>query len=261
MADDTSTACRRALHALETFGPVLSIKRYRVELDPVPAVPVIPCLDHEAMLHPRVGPHVAAYVQERGSGDLHEVVVLPQERRLEIDLVSTWGVASAASRSRLLARLAAALPEYRRVVRAPSRWRDDHRAIDVCRAHVALTDVLLGTDLERTGAAVARLQTVGTLMEKQSRVGSWAVRTVTAPILATAGVITYQVLGLFTAQLGPAGVSTMRYAVLALLGGAFLYYGLRAVQLTAVSNRVWKRATEYRLILQERQRLGRSSRQ
>ena len=37
---------------------------------------------------------------------------------------------------------------------------------------------------------------------------------------------------------------------------AFLYYGLKAVQLTEMSNRVWKRTAEYNLILAERQRLG-----
>ena len=55
---------------------------------------------------------------------------------------------------------------------------------------------------------------------------SWAVRTVTAPFLAAAGVVTYQVLGLFTARLGESGVSALRYAVLSALGAAFLYYGL-----------------------------------
>jgi hypothetical protein len=41
-----------------------------------------------------------------------------------------------------------------------------------------------------------------------------------------------------------------------LLGLAFLYYGLKAVQLTGMANRVWKRAAEYNLILQERRRLA-----
>ena len=35
-----------------------------------------------------------------------------------------------------------------------------------------------------------------------------------------------------------------------------LYYGLKAVQLTEMSNRVWKRTAEYNLILSERKRLG-----
>jgi len=92
-------------------------------------------------------------------------------------------------------------------------------------------------------------------MEKQSRVASWAVRTVTAPILAAAGVISYQVLESFTTRLGEGGVNALRYAVLSVLGAVFLYYGLKAVQLTGMSTRVWKRATEYTLILAERRRL------
>ena len=39
----------------------------------------------------------------------------------------------------------------------------------------------------------------------------------------------------------------------------FLYYGLKAVQLTEMANRVWKRSAEYGLILAERRRLGRGS--
>ena len=110
--------------------------------------------------------------------------------------------------------------------------------------------------MDAVAADIERLRTIGVLMEKQSRVTSWAVRTVTAPILAAAGVATYQVLGLFTARLGESGVSALRYAVLSALGAAFLYYGLKAVQLTGMSTRVWKRATEYGLILAERRRLG-----
>jgi hypothetical protein len=36
----------------------------------------------------------------------------------------------------------------------------------------------------------------------------------------------------------------------------FLYYGMKAVQLTEMSNRVWKRTAEYNLILSERKRLN-----
>jgi len=46
--------------------------------------------------------------------------------------------------------------------------------------------------------------------------------------------------------------------VVGLIGAAFLYYGLRAVHLTEMSNRVWKRTAEYGLILAERRRLARS---
>ena len=49
----------------------------------------------------------------------------------------------------------------------------------------------------------------------------------------------------------------LRYGIIGALGAAFLYYGLKAVQLTEMSNRVWKRTAEYNLILAERKRLGR----
>ena len=50
----------------------------------------------------------------------------------------------------------------------------------------------------------------------------------------------------------------MRYGLLTVLGAWFLYYGVKAVQLTDMGNRVWKRSAEYRLILAERRRLKRS---
>jgi hypothetical protein len=48
--------------------------------------------------------------------------------------------------------------------------------------------------------------------------------------------------------------------VVTVLGAVFLYYGLKAVQLTEMANRVWKRTAEYSLILTERQRLAREAR-
>ena len=259
MASSDPAAYRSALETLRSFGPALSIKLYRLRLDPTPPLPIIPCLDHEAMLHQTVAPHAAAYVQETASGDLHEVVFIPDDRRIEVDTLSTWGEASEESRGRLIAFLAAQLPAYRVHVQRASRWRGDRRVAEACHAHVSLRDVLLGEDMDEVKAGIERLRTIGQLMEKQSRVASWAVRTVTAPILAAAGVVTYQVLGLFTTRLGEGGVSALRYAVLSALGAVFLYYGLKAVQLTGMSTRVWKRATEYSLILAERRRLLRTA--
>jgi hypothetical protein len=48
----------------------------------------------------------------------------------------------------------------------------------------------------------SRLQTVGSLMEKESRVASWGVRTVTGPILPAAGVLTYLALDTLIPALG-----------------------------------------------------------
>jgi hypothetical protein len=247
---------QRALDALRQFGPILAVKLYRLTLDAPPAVPLIPCLDHEAMLHEAIEPHAAAYVQDSSSGDLHELVFVPASRRLEIDSVSTWGECTAASRDRLIAMVGATYRDYRHTVRGPSWWRGERRVATACRAQVSLRDVLLGRDTAAVKTNIDRLQTIATLMEKQSRVASWGIRTVTSPLLAFAGVVLFMLLGSLTATLGESGVTTLRYAVITLLGAWFLYYGLKAVQLTEMSNRVWKRTAEYNLILAERKRLG-----
>lgn len=245
---------RRAFDALKSFGPILSIKLYRLTLDPPPAIPIIPCLDHEAMLHQRVAPHAAAYLQERTSGDLHELTLIPTEHRIEIDTVSTWQEHTAESRQRLLAMLAQRFPDYRVAVKQLSGWRGEKRVAEACRAQVPLRAVLLDQDVDAVKARVDRLVTVATLMEKESRVASWGVRTVTGPVLTAAGVLTFLALGSLEV-LGTGGVTALRYLLVGLLGAAFLYYGLKAVQLTGMANRMWKRAAEYRLILSERQRL------
>ena len=252
--DDAETA-QRALDALHAFGTVLAIKVYRLTLSPAPAVPTIPCLDHESMLHDGIAPPAAAYVQEHDAGDLHEVVIVPGERRLEVDTVSTWGEASPPSHERLLARLRDRFPDYAIRVTAPSWWRGERRVAAACRAQVSLRDVLLSDDIGRVKTAIDRLQTVGSLMEKQSRVASWGVRTVTGPLLTAAGVLSFMVLGTMEPSLGDVGVTTARYTFISILGAVFLYYGLKAVQLTEMSNRVWKRTAEYNLILTERKRL------
>lgn len=89
MTNSDPTAYRSALETLRSFGPALSVKLYRLKLDPASPLPLIPCLDHEAMLHQTVPPHAAAYAQEAASGDLHEVVFVPNNLRIEVDTVST----------------------------------------------------------------------------------------------------------------------------------------------------------------------------
>jgi hypothetical protein len=234
---------------------VLAVKLYRMTLAPAPAIPVVPCLDHEAMLHGRIPPHLSVYLQERTSGDIHEAAFYCRERRIEIDTVSTYEERSAASDERLVTMLTARFPSYRLTHRGPSRWRGDRRVIEACRAQVSLREVLLGNDLSAVSAAIARLQTIGAVMEKQSRVASWGVRTVTGPLLAAAGVITVVGIGTLQAPVGNDAATWIRYAVVSAIGAFFLYYGLKAVQLTEMSNRVWKRAAEYSLIVAERQRL------
>ena len=248
---------KRLLDLLGTFGPVLAIKLYRLKPGPGPDVPHIPCLDHEAMLHEHVQPHASAYVQERLSGDLHEVIFIPGDRGLQIDPVSTWGEHSPESRGRLVALLQQGFPNYRVEVLKLSRWRNDRRVATACLAQVSLRDVLLAPDIAAVRAGIERLQAVAGLMEKHSRVGSWGIRTVTGPLLAAAGTITFLVLGEFRQSLGETALMAWRYGTIGALGAAFLYYGMKAVQLTDMSNRVWKRTAEYNLLLAERKRLGR----
>ena len=251
---DESGDCQRFFDTLAEFCVVLTIKLYRLRLDPAPAVPMLPCLDHEAMLHEGIARHAAAYIQDPASGDLHELVFVPAHREVEVDIVSTLGECSPESHDRLLATLKRRFPGYIVKVSGPSRLRGDRRVAKACRAQVTLRDVLVGADLDRTKAAVERLQTIGALMEKESRVASWGARTVTTPLLALAGFISYEVLGTLSPRLGANWVVWLRYAVVGVLGAFFLYYGLKAVQLTEMANRVWKRASEYGLILAERRR-------
>jgi hypothetical protein len=253
---DDSAEAERVLETLAGFGPILAIKLYRLTPAKPRPVPILPCLDHEAMLHEGIAPHAAAYVQEAVSSDLHELVCIPAEHRIEIDTVSTWGEHSPDSQRRLMALIAQRLPDYRVGVHGPSWWRGERRVANACRAQVSLRDVLLGADSAAVKANIDRLQTIGSLMEKQSRVASWGVRTVTGPLLAAAGVVFYLLLGGLTDRLGETGVTALQYTLIGLLGAVFLYYGLKAVQLTEMSNRVWKRTAEYNLILSERKRLG-----
>ena len=256
---DESAEAERVLAVLDGFGRVLAVKLYRLTPLRQQAVPVLPCLDHEAMLHEGIAPHAAAYVEEAATGELHEIVCIPAERRLQIDTVSTWGEHTPESERRLTAYLAERLPAYRVSVRGPSWWRGERRVAAACRAQVPLRDVLLGTDTAGVKAAIERLATIGALMEKESRVASWGVRTLTAPLLAAAGVVTFWILGRFTPALGETGVTYLRYLLIGMLGAVFVYYGMKAVQLTEMGNRVWKRTAEYGLILAERKRIAEAS--
>jgi hypothetical protein len=250
----SSADCQRFLDAVGKFSSLLAIKLYRITLSTPMAVPTLPCLDHEAKLHEEAAPHVAAYIEDE-SGDLHEVVYVPDERRIDVDAVSTMGERSQASHDRLVTALTSRFPGYAVRMVGPSWIRGDLRVAKACRAQVALRDVLLGTDLDRTSVAVERLQTISVLMEKQSRVTSWGARTVMTPLLALAGFVSYQTLATLRFSTSLEWMASLRYIVVGLLGGYFLYYGLKAVQLTEMANRVWKRSAEYALILDERRRL------
>jgi hypothetical protein len=255
-APERTLDCQAFFDTLGTFVTVLAIKLYRLRIAAPPAVPLLPCLDHEAMLHEGIAPHAAAYLQD-GSGDLHEIVYVPDNRRIDVDLVSTRGEHSPESHAALVAALRKHFPGFAIKAAHPSRIRGELRVATACRAQVALRDVLMGPDLDKTRAAVDRLQTISSLMEKESRVASWGARTVMTPLIAVAGFVTYQLLGAFAPRLGAGWTTWLQYGVVGLVGGVFLYYGLKAVQLTEMSNRMWKRSAEYGLILSERRRLAR----
>lgn len=245
-------ACRRFVDVVSEFAVVRAVKLYRLP-EALPAdVPRLPCLDHEARLHENIAPHAALYIEDLEDGGLHEVVWVPERRRIEVDVVSTADEHTPASHARLLERLAARFPGHEIRVNGPSWLRGDRRVSRACRAQITLRDVLAGGDFEKLDTALTRLGTIGALMEKESRVASWSVRTVTGPLLAVAGFLSYGALGLLTSQVGAVGVQGLRYAVVGGLGAVFLYLGLKAVHLTEMANRVWKRRAEYGLILAER---------
>lgn len=250
------TTCEEFLRAIDGIARILAIKLYRIRLEAPPPVPLLPCLDHEAKLHEEVAPHVAAYVED-DAGDLHEVTYVPDERRIDIDAVSTMGERSDASHERLLSTLGGRFDGCTIRTVGPSWIRGDLRVAKACRAQVSLRDVLLGPDLDRTKAAVDRLQTISALMEKESRVASWGARTAMTPLLAVVGFLSFQVLATINLPPAYAWVASLRYVVVGAIGAYFLYYGLKAVQLTEMANRVWKRSAEYGLILSERRRLAR----
>lgn len=233
---------------------MLAIKVYRLRMESLPAVPTLPCLDHEAMLHAGIPPHAAAYIKD-ATGNLHEIVFVPERRRLDIDIVSTIGEYSAHSHDQLLTMLKERFPGFDVRIAGPSFWRGDRRVAAACRAQVTLRDVLEGSDLDRIKVAVDRLSTISALMEKQSRVASWGARTVMTPFIAVAGFLSFVLVGTMAPSLGTNWVTLLRTATVTAVGAFFLYYGLKAVHLTEMANRVWKRAAEYGLILSERRRL------
>ncbi len=237
--------------ALGEIGKILAVKQYRLRVQPSTPVPMLPCLDHEALLHEGIAPHVAAYVRDRAD-NLHEAVWTPKERRIDVDVASTMNECTPASQASFIAALAQRFPDHQ-VQATPISWlRGDRRVAHACRAQVTLRDVLIGPDLDRTKRAVERLQLISSLMEKESRVASWGARTIMTPFLALVGLLVIWSLG---AQAGAWWVVVSRY-ILTLAGVFFLYAGLKAVHLTEMANRVWKRSAEYGLILSERHRLN-----
>ncbi len=141
---------------------------------------------------------------------------------MDIDTVSTWGESSEPSRQRLESFVRERFPGHRVTLKGPSWWRGERRVAEACRAQVSPRDVLLGADIPRIKADIDRLATIGSLMEKQSRVASWGVRTVTGPLLAAAGVVLYAILGRLEGPLSPGAITWLQYAIIGVLGAWFL---------------------------------------
>ena len=249
-------ACIRFLDTIEQFARVHAIKLYRLPVDLPGGMLLLPCLDHEARLHENISPHAALYLEDRDGGGLHEIIWLPEPRQIRVNVVSTADEHTPASHTRLMERLRTGFPGYEIRINGPSWLRGDRRVSRACRAQISLREVLLGTDFERLDRALERLRTIGELMEKESRVTSWSMRTVTGPLLALAGFLSYGLLVLLMSPLGAGWVEAMRYVVVGGLGAVFLYVGLKAVHLTGMANGVWKRCAEYGLILTERRRVA-----
>jgi hypothetical protein len=247
--------CQRFFAGLAELAPLRAVKLYRLRVDLGTAVPSLPCLDHEAMLHEGIAPHAAAYVEDLEPGELHEIVLIPSRRRVEIDIASTLDEHTADGQERLLERLRERWPDFTYAVNDVSWLRGDRRVARACRAQVTLRDVLLCDDFDGLARALDRLRLIGALMEKQSRVASWAVRTVTGPFLAAVGFVVFLGLGELAPEIGSRVVTVLQGLVVGTAGSLFLYFGLKAVHLTAMANKVWKRAAEYGLIVAERQRL------
>ena len=254
-SEHETIACQRFFDSLTELCVVRSIKLYRFKLDPVPRVPVLPCLDHEAMLHEGIPRHAAAYVEDRASRDIHEILFVPSTSLIELDVVSTSDEHSSRSRERLLGQLKERFPSYTVKTNKPSYFRGDRRVMQACRAQVSLREILHSDDFDRLDGALEKLRTIAALMEKESRVASWGLQTLTIPLLVAAGFLLVFVAGDFGVWLGSGWVRPLQTVLMGALAAAFLYYGINAVHLTEMANRVWKRATEYGLIVSERRRL------
>ena len=173
---------------------MLALKQYRVNArSAADAIPMLPCLDHEALLHEGIAPHLAAYVRDN-TDNLHEAVWTPKELRIDVDVASTMNEIHAGIAGRTsLPRCRQRFPDHQVHVTPVSWLKGDRRVAHACRAQVTLRDVLLGPDLDRTKRAVERLQVISSLMEKESRVASWSARTIMTPFLALVGLLAHLV--------------------------------------------------------------------
>jgi hypothetical protein len=247
-------ACRLFITLLARDHELLAVKSYRVALRAPLELPIIPCLDHEATIHERTDPHISVYLRDRRDA-LHELTYYPEQCRIVLPSDSTLGDYDERARRELHQRLVQLFPECRFTSQRLSWLRADRRVAQTTQAHAPLREVLLAPDLERIDEALRRLSVIATLIEKNSRVSSWSVRTAYSPLVAAFGLVLYLALhGAAGELLSASGRELTRYGLLAAFGALLVYFGLRAVHLTQIGARLWKRAEEYRLIVQSRRR-------
>ena len=251
--DSCETEARACLAFLEKLAPayrVAVLKVYRLPRPLAIDVPQIPCLDHEAVLHRYVHRHVSAYIVDH-EGGYHEVSCTPARSTITIDEASTLGSHGPDSTDALVAFLDETFTEYEIHRVRPSRIRADGRVADTVMSQITLSQVVTGSDLRILRAKLAQLSAIATLIEKSSRVSSWTVRTGYAPLLASAGLVAFFVLG--AVGLSDGWRDVLRYGVVGAIGAGLLYVGLKAVHLTQIGTRVWKRCEEYRMIVAARE--------
>src|SRR4051794_7151535 len=80
-------ACRQFLKTLAEHFTLFVAKSYRADPGPT-SLPILPCLDHEAQLTGNPAPHVSVYLED-DHRDLHEVVIIPRERQIFVDVAAT----------------------------------------------------------------------------------------------------------------------------------------------------------------------------
>jgi hypothetical protein len=238
-------------HFLDTLARenrLFCVKTFRVDL--AAGLPVIPCLDHEAQLQGDPAPHISVYLED-AQGELHEIGLIASHRRIVVDMPSTFAETSPEARDRMCRRLRELFPGKEVALKSLSFLRGDRRVAQVIRAQLRLRDVLCGEDGPALRWSLEKLRAISDLMEKESRVYSWGVRTM-MPIIGGAGVATFLFIGMFRHSVATQTIEILRSGTVTVLTAGFLYFGLKAVYLTELGTRVWKRATEYKLILDAR---------
>ncbi len=168
-------------------------------------------------------------------------------------IVEEESEASEAELAEMIDFLKERFPEHEVRVERLRRGSAFVRARDVAEAHLPLECVLCSTDELGIRKQLERLNGISQLMEKESRVTSWGMRTAYPPLIAA---IAFLLVLAFPGDWNDVTSGSLgalaRLASIFAVGGAFLYYGLKAVQLTKSATRLAKRIREYDFILTAR---------